>query len=120
MGDEIEVHLTLNTDSAFEYVQVSDPKPAGFESTELISGWSWNPVSFYREERDSRTNFFINWLPNGTLTLRYVLRPTVPGQFHAAAAQAQSMFAPEYGAHSASTTIQVEKSNMERLKIPGK
>ena len=120
VGDEIEVHLTLNTDSAFEYVQVSDPKPAGFESTELISGWSWNPVSFYREERDSRTNFFINWLPNGTLTLRYVLRPTVPGQFHAAAAQAQSMFAPEYGAHSASTTIQVEKSNMERLKIPGK
>lgn len=109
VGDEIEVHLTLQTNSAFEYVEVKDPKPAGFESEELLSGWNWNPVSFYKEVRDASTHFFINWLPNGTVTFRYVLRPTVPGQFHAAAAQAQSMYAPQYGAHTASEVMAVTK-----------
>ena len=109
VGDEIEVHLTLDTDSAFEYVLLDDPKPAGFESDELLSGWTYQNISFYREVKDSATHFFINWLPRGTVTLRYTLRPTVSGQLHALPAQVQSMYAPEYGAHSASRSFNVEK-----------
>ncbi|WP_428048897.1 MG2 domain-containing protein [Candidatus Avelusimicrobium caledoniensis] len=109
VGDEIEVHLTLDTDSAFEYVMLDDPKPAGFESDELLSGWTYQNISFYREVKDSATHFFINWLPRGTVTLRYTLRPTVSGQLHALPAQVQSMYAPEYGAHSASRSFNVEK-----------
>lgn len=107
VGDEVEVHLTLTTDSTFEYVQLTDPKPAGFESTELQSKWTWNPVSMYQEIRDADTNFFINRLPAGKVELRYVLRPTVPGKFHAKPAQIQSMYAPEYGAHSAAEKVTV-------------
>lgn len=109
VGDEIKVRLTITTDSAFEYVHLQDPKPAGFESDGLLSGWSWTTVRSYRENRDAATNFFINWLPHGTLTLDYVLRPTVPGQFHAQPAQVQSMYAPEFGAHSASETLNIGK-----------
>ncbi len=109
VGDEVEVHLTLTADSAFEYVQLTDPKPAGFESAELQSKWTWNPVSMYQEIRDADTNFFINRLPAGKVELRYVLRPTVPGKFHAKPAQIQSMYAPEYGAHSAAETVTVSK-----------
>lgn len=109
VGDEIKVRLTITTDSAFEYVHLQDPKPAGFESDELLSGWSWTTVRSYRENRDAATNFFINWLPNGTLTLDYILRPTVPGQFHALPAQVQSMYAPQFGAHSASETLNISK-----------
>lgn len=109
VGDEIDVRLTLTTDSAFEYVHLQDPKPAGFESEELLSGWEWDNLRFYRENRDAATNFFINWLPNGTVTLHYTLRPTVAGKFHALPAQAQSMYAPEFGAHSATETLSVSK-----------
>ena len=109
VGDEVEVHLTVTADSSFEYVLLSDPKPAGFESETLTSGWEWNPVSLYQETKDAQTNFFINWLPAGKITLSYVLRPTVPGRFHAMPAQAQSMYAPEYGAHTAAETLAVEK-----------
>lgn len=109
VGDEVEVHLTLTSDSAFEYVQLTDPKPAGFESMELHSKWTWNPVSMYQEIRDADTNFFINRLPAGKVVLRYVIRPTVPGKFHAKPAQIQSMYAPEYGAHSAAETVSVGK-----------
>ncbi len=107
VGDEVEVHLTLTADSAFEYVQLTDPKPAGFESADLQSKWTWNPVSMYQEVRDGDTNFFINRLPAGKVELRYVLRPTVPGKFHAKPAQIQSMYAPEYGAHSAAEKVTV-------------
>ena len=95
--------------SAFEYVLLSDPKPAGFESADLLSAWTWNPVSMYREVRDAQTNFFINWLPAGKVTLRYVLRPTVPGQMNALPAQIQSMYAPEYGAHTETAEMSVVK-----------
>ena len=109
VGDEIDVRLTLTTNSAFEYVHLQDPKPAGFESEELLSGWEWGNVRFYRENRDAATHFFINWLPNGTVTMHYILRPTVSGKFHALPAQVQSMYAPEFGAHSASETLSVTK-----------
>ncbi len=107
VGDEVEVHLTLTADSAFEYVQLTDPKPAGFESADLHSKWTWNPVSMYQEVRDADTNFFIDRLPAGKVELRYVLRPTMPGKFHAKPAQVQSMYAPQYGAHSAAEKITV-------------
>ena len=109
VGDEIEVHLTLSTDSAFEYVFLQDPKPAGFEAEELLSGWAYQNISFYREVKDASTHFFINWLPHGSVTLRYLLRPTVPGRLHALPAQVQSMYAPQFGAHSASNSFEVEK-----------
>ena len=109
VGDEIEVQLTVTTDSAFEYVLLSDPKPAGFESADLTSGWTWNPVSMYREVRDADTNYFINRLPAGTVRVSYVLRPTVPGRFHAKPTQVQSLYNPEYGAHSAAEKLSVEK-----------
>lgn len=107
VGDEVEVHLTLTTDSAFEYVLLDDPKPAGFESEDLLSQWTWDQLSFYREIRDAQTRFFIHRLPAGKVTLRYVLRPTVPGEMHVLPAQLQSMYAPQYGAHTQSTHLRV-------------
>ena len=109
VGDEVEVHLTLTTDSAFEYVLLDDPKPAGFESEELTSGWEWDKLSLYRETRDAATRFFINWVPAGKVTLSYVLRPTVSGKFRALPAQAQSMYAPEFGAHTGTELLTVDK-----------
>ena len=107
-GDEIEVHLTLNTRSAFEYVWLNDPKPTGFESETLLSRWTYNPVSMYEEVRDAQTNFFINWLPAGEVKVKYVLRPTTSGKFQVQPAQVQSMYAPEFGAHTASGTFEVK------------
>lgn len=108
IGDEVEVHLTVTTDSAFDYVLLKDPKPAGFESQDLLSGWNRNPVSFYQENKDAATNFYINWLPAGEMTLKYTLRPTTAGEYRSLPAQLQSMYAPEFGAHTAGYTLTVE------------
>ena len=100
VGDQIEVQLKINTRSQFEYVHLKDPKIAGFEAEELLSGWKWDNLSRYEEPRDSLTNFFISWLPHGEYVLRYRLRPTSAGNYRLGAAVLQSMYAPEMSAHS--------------------
>ncbi len=107
-GSEVEVRLSVETSSAFDFVVLMDPKPAGFESTELLSGWTWDALPMYRENRDASTKFFFNRVPAGKYTLRYTLRPTLPGTYHALPAQMQSMYAPEFSAHTASNEIKVK------------
>lgn len=108
VGAEIEVELKLTASSAFDYVLLADPKPAGFENTDLTSGWTWNALSYYKEVRDAATNFFLDRVPAGTYTLRYTLRPTLAGQYHVLPAQVQSMYAPQFSAHSAATQLEVK------------
>ncbi|OGF63618.1 MAG: hypothetical protein A2Y62_00880 [Candidatus Fischerbacteria bacterium RBG_13_37_8] len=88
---------------------LKDFKGAGFEAEELRSGWKWDPISFYEEPRDSLTNFFISWLPHGEYILRYRLRPTTAGTYRIGAAILQSMYAPEFAAHSAGFVLKVEE-----------
>lgn len=107
VGDQIEVRLTVKTRSQFEYVQLKDPRGAGFEGEELRSGWKWDLLSRYEEPRDSLTNFFIDWLPYGEYKLSYRVRPTTPGTYRIGAAVLQSMYAPEMTAHSAGMTLNV-------------
>lgn len=106
-GDEVEVHLTLTAESAFDYVLLSDPKPAGFESDSLLSGWTAEPLPMYQENKEASTRFYLNRVPAGTFTLTYVLRPGTAGEYRVPAAQVQSMYAPEFGAHSAAETLYV-------------
>ncbi|MDD2806082.1 MAG: MG2 domain-containing protein [Elusimicrobiales bacterium] len=108
VGDQVEVHLTVRTRSQFEYVHLKDPKAAGFEAEELTSGWKWDQIGRYEEPRDSLTNFFVEWLPHGEYVLKYRVRPTTPGVYKAGAAVIQSMYAPEFAAHSSGFTLTVK------------
>lgn len=108
VGAEIEVRLTLQTTSAFDFVVLTDPKPTGFENTELLSGWSWNVLPMYREYRDAATHFFLDRVPAGKYTFSYTLRPTLAGDYHALPAQVQSMYAPEFSAHTGGEQIKVK------------
>ena len=107
VGDQIEVHLTITTRSQFEYVHIKDPRGAGFEAEELLSGWKWDKLSRYEEPRDSLTNFFVDRLPHGEYVLKYRVKPTTPGTYRIGAAVIQSMYAPEFAAHSAGITLNV-------------
>ncbi len=107
VGDEIEVQLTVRTRGQFEYVHIKDPKGAGFEAETLTSGWRWEKLGRYEEPRDSLTNFFVEWLPHGEYVLSYRVRPTTPGSYKIGAAVMQSMYAPEFAAHSAGMTLNV-------------
>ena len=107
-GDEIQVRLTVQSDAAFDFVVISDPKPAAFETDALLSGWKYQQLYRYEELQDNVTNFFIPYLPKGTYELNYTLRPTAAGQFANGAAILQSMFMPEITAHSNGFKVKVK------------
>ncbi len=88
-------------------MHLKDPKAAGFEAEELRSGWKWDKLSRYEEPRDSLTNFFMDWLPHGEYVLTYRLKPTTPGKYRIGAAVMQSMYSPEFSAHSDGMLIKV-------------
>lgn len=108
-GDEVEARLTVKSESAFDFVVLSDPKPAAFETDALLSGWKYDgQLSRYEELKDNVTNFYLQNLPKGTYELKYTMRPTDGGIFTSGAAQIQSMYMSEITAHSAGFKLKVK------------
>ncbi len=111
VGDEIEVHLSLRTKHAAEYVHLRDPRAAGLEPENAVSRYKWDlGIAWYEEVRDSGTNFFFEWLPAGEYTFKYRLRANMGGNFRVGPAEVQSMYAPEFNAYSAGNQLRVEGS----------
>jgi len=109
VGDEIEVRLTIKSKHPAEYVHLRDPRPAGCEPVKLTSGWRYElGWPRYEEIRDSGTNFFIEWLPQGEYTLTYRLRCAMAGTFKTGPASLQSMYAPEFAAYSSGQMINIK------------
>ncbi len=109
LGDQLEVHLTVRTGQAAEYVHMRDPRGAGFEPMDTTSGYRWDlGLGHYREIRDSGTNFFIEWLPAGEYVLKYRQRAALGGTFRVGPATLQSMYAPEFVAFSSGVELGIE------------
>ncbi len=106
-GDQLEVHLSIRSRAAAEYVHLRDPRPAGCEPERLHSGWKWEILPVYEEIRDSGANFFFEWLPAGEYTFSHRLRVNLAGTFRVAPAELQSMYAPEFTAYSAGNVVRV-------------
>jgi uncharacterized protein YfaS (alpha-2-macroglobulin family) len=112
VGDEIEVQLSIRARHQAEYVHLRDPRPAGCEPVALKSGYKWDlGLVRYEEIRDSGTNFFVEWLPQGEYTLKHRIRCAMAGTFKAAPATLQSMYAPEFAAYSSGALIHIALAN---------
>lgn len=107
-GDQVEVHLSIRTKHAAEYVHLRDPRGAGFEPETLTSGYRWDlGLGYYEEVRDSGANFFFDWLPVGEYTFKYRLRANLGGTFRVGPATLQSMYAPEFVGYSSGAVLEV-------------
>ncbi len=98
-GEEVEVKLTIESPTAYDHLVFEDPKPAGFEPVDLVSGTRYGDgLCSNMELRDERVAFFITHLAQGTQVIRYVLRAETPGRYHALPARGYAMYAPEIAA----------------------
>jgi len=112
-GETVQVVLDLVTPSPRRFVAIESPLPGGFEAfdAELGTGGSWlrdleQSGSARRELRDDRVVYFIDDLPAGITTLRYVVRAATPGVFVTPPARAEEMYAPEtFGRTAAEATV---------------
>jgi uncharacterized protein YfaS (alpha-2-macroglobulin family) len=93
------VRLSIEAPTAYDHLDFEDPKPAGFEPIDLVSGSRYGDgLCSNMELRDERVAFFITHLAQGRQVIRYVLRAETPGAYHALPAHGYAMYAPEIAA----------------------
>lgn len=109
-GDKVIVTLTIHARQDMDYVTVVDERPACFEPTDQLSKPIFSDgIIFYRENRDTATNLFIDHLPKGTYFVSYEVVVTNSGSFASGVASIQSQLVPSLSAHSGGTTIKVDE-----------
>lgn len=110
IGDKIVVQLTLRSDRDMEYVHLKDMRAASMEPLQRVSTYQWQEgLGYYESTRDTRSDFFIGYLPKGTYLFNYEAIATHAGRFSAGIATVQSMYAPEFGSHSAGINIRIKE-----------
>jgi uncharacterized protein YfaS (alpha-2-macroglobulin family) len=64
-------------------------------------------LGYYESPGDLATHFFIQWLAKGTYVLEYDIRASQVGEFSNGISTIQSMYAPEFAAHSQGIRVEV-------------
>ncbi|MDE5941745.1 MAG: hypothetical protein K2H14_06505, partial [Muribaculaceae bacterium] len=109
VGDRVKVSLVLKADTDLQYVVLTDMRGAGLEPVEQLPAPLWSEgLCFYRENRDDRTNIFVNRMPRGSYILEYELFATSEGVFSSGVASVQSQYNPVVAAHSSGCRVTIE------------
>ncbi|MCF8337651.1 MAG: hypothetical protein K9I74_06665 [Bacteroidales bacterium] len=109
VGDRIRFRIVLESDRTLEYVHLGDGRAAGFEPTANQSGYNHQDgLAYYRAIKDASVDFFIQYMRPGTYVLEYDVFAEQSGTFSNGIATLQSLYAPEFSAHSKGQKIVVE------------
>lgn len=109
VGDKIKVRIELRVDRDMEFVHMKDMRASALEPVNVISSYRWQGgLGYYETTKDASTNFFFDYLRKGTYVFEYPLFITHSGSFSNGITSIQSMYAPEFAAHSEGVRIEVE------------
>lgn len=109
VGDKITMRIELRADRDMEYVHMKDLRASALEPINVLSGYQWQGgLGYYQTTKDAATHFFFNYLRKGTYVFEYSLFVTMAGNFSNGITTIQSMYAPEFSAHSEGVRIAVE------------
>ena len=108
-GDKVVSRLTVRTDRTLDFVHLKDSRGAFLEPVGTISGYRWEAgTGYYVDIKDASTNFFLDHLEKGVYVVEHACRVSRTGVYNSGLATVQCAYAPEYAAHSATTTVTVE------------
>ncbi|HRN73572.1 MAG TPA: alpha-2-macroglobulin, partial [Ginsengibacter sp.] len=108
VGDKITVRIELRADRDMEYVHMKDMRASCMEPIDVLSGYRWQGgLGYYQSTKDVSTNFFFSYLPKGTYVFEYSMFVTHEGDFSNGITSIQSMYAPEFTAHSEGVRVSV-------------
>ena len=109
VGDKIKVRIELRADRDMEYVHLKDMRASALEPINVLSGYKWQGgLGYYESTKEASTSFFFTNLRKGTYVFEYTLFVTHSGTFSNGISTIQSMYAPEFAAHSEGVKITVE------------
>ncbi len=112
VGDKVRVTFTVTCGKDMNYVALIDERAACLEPDDQLSGYTVKDgLGMYREVRDTKTSFFIDFLPKGVNVISYDCHVTREGVYALGIASAQSQYSPLQSAHSAGEVLSVEGNN---------
>lgn len=110
VGDKVIVRIELRVDRSMEYVHMKDMRASCFEPLNVLSGYRYQGgLGYYESTGDAATNFFFDYLPQGTYVFEYPLRVFHQGDFSNGITSIQSMYAPEFTSHSEGLRVKVKE-----------
>ncbi|MDH3651062.1 MAG: hypothetical protein OEQ53_15350, partial [Saprospiraceae bacterium] len=110
IGDKLIVQLTIEAQEGMEFVHLKDQRASCLEPLETISRYEWkHGLGYYRSYDDASVNFFFDYLPKGKHVFQYPLRVLQSGTFAGGISTIQSMYAPEFSAHSSGSRLIIAK-----------
>jgi hypothetical protein len=111
VGEKLTVRLTVVADRDMDFVQVKDERAACLEPVDALSGYRWNgQVGCYQETKDASTSFYLDRMRKGAYELTYDVYVTSSGVYQQGIATARSVYAPEFGGHSSSSTLVIQNT----------
>ena len=109
VGNRITVRLTISADRDMDFVQLKDERASCMEPVDVLSSYRWNKgLGYYQVAKDASTLFFFDRLRKGTHVLEYDVFITAEGVYQQGIASIQSVYAPEFGGHSATQRLNVK------------
>ena len=113
-GDVIAVRLTV-TGSAWRYLLIEDPIPAGTEFEEkdglyeLMQKPDWWATWWARRElHDDRIALFQTYFPSGGTVHTYLLKVVNPGRYSVSPTRVEPMYQPQFFATGDAATVEVK------------
>lgn len=110
VGDKVTVRMILNADRAMEFIHIKDMRAAGFEPTDILSGYQWkNNLGYYQSTKDASTNFYIQYMPKGKYVFEYDVVSNASGKFSNGITTMQNYYAPQMNAHTKGSNVTISE-----------
>lgn len=103
------VRLTLRADRTLRWLQVDDPRVAGFEVEEALPAGAVWPWGTHPEVRDRAVSFFLDQVETGETVIEYLARVEIAGEFSALPVSAGAMYDPTLLVRSPEALVRVNE-----------
>lgn len=108
LGDRVTVRITVKAVRDFDFVQVSDRRPACLEPVMQTSGYDYT-LRCYVSSRDTRTDYFIAQMPRGEWVIEKMFYVDRVGTYRSGTITAQCAYSPEYTGTGKAVTVVVDE-----------
>lgn len=88
VGDRVRVVIKVHADRDYDFVRITDHRPACLMPVSQLSDYDWR-LGCYVRPMDEQTDYFFETLPKGDYTLRTEYFIDRPGNYHAGAVKAE-------------------------------
>lgn len=105
VGDKVKVVITVTADRDYDFVSITDNRPACLEPLNQLSGYR---SGYYAQIKDKASTFYYDMMRKGTHTIETEYAIERKGTYTSGAATALCTYATEFRATTGTKTITVE------------